>query len=230
MSTPASTRCKNAEAGGKLAVFDVCGTLYRSNTTYDFIDYYLKSGPLYRWALFRILRSSLLIPLRATLEYSLGKDIFRILAVRMLRGCTEQDVCRGASRLVREILSRRQKASVLSLMTTLQSEGYTVALASASLSFVVKEIAAVLNVSHYVACSLESQNGILTGRFLADIRGQKERMISIIFPQWSDLVVVTDNQEDANLILLASRAWIICDRRKRWRWSRAFSGHIAFLE
>jgi HAD superfamily phosphoserine phosphatase-like hydrolase len=219
-----------SDPGEKIAVFDVCDTLYMSNTTYDFIDYYLQSKSLYQLLLFRICRSRPLIPLWVLLGHLYDMDIFRKFAVRLLHGAEEQYIRIKASCFVSEVLFRRENASALALMKRLQKEGYTIVLASASLLFVVEEVASVLSVSEYFACSLESRNGLLTGRYLHDIRGRKDCVIARRFPNCIDLVVVTDNREDINLILKASHAWIVCDQRRRWRWSNVISQHVTFLE
>lgn len=214
----------------RVAVFDVCNTLYKSNTTYDFIDYYLQSESVRKLALFRISRSRFLLPLWVILGRICKTDMFRYFAIGMLRGAREQYVRDKAVRFVEEVLSQRQNESALSLMQRLRNEGYTVVLASGSLLVVVEEIASVLKVREYFACSLESCDGLLTGRYLQDIRGEKDRVIAMRFRRCSDLAVVTDNREDVNLILHASRAWIICDRGKRGRWSDVISQRVVFLE
>lgn len=220
----------NADPQEKIAVFDVCDTLYKSNTTYDFIEYYLQSKSLYHLLLFRICRSRPLIPLWVLLGYIYKMDMFRTLAVRLLRGAKEQHIHNKASCFVREVLSKRQNKTALSLMEALYNEGYTIVLLSASLLLVVEEVASVLNIREYFACSLESRGGLLTGRYLHDIRGKKDCVIAKRFPNYSELVVVTDNREDINMILQASHAWIVCDRRKRWRWSNVISRQVTFLE
>ena len=158
------------------------------------------------------------------------EDVFRLLAVWMLRGVTIESITRESARFVHFFLTTRRNESVASIMQYLREQGYTIVLASSSLSFVVKEIASLLGINAYFACVLESDHEVLTGRYAQDIRGHKHLVLAKHFPNCTDLVVVTDNYEDADLIKTASRSWIICRRERRKRWVGVAPQSTIFVE
>ena len=214
----------------KVAVFDVCGTLYRSNTTHDFIDFYLRSRSLLKSIVFRVFRCGMFIPAWAAVSRTLRMDVFRLLAVGMLRGSPVECVKQESARFVRSVLPRRQKPAVIALMQQLKMQGYTVVLISASLSIVVEEVASSLGIDTFFACDLESENGLYSGRYAHDIIGEKHRVVDEHFPGCTDLLVVTDNYEDAELVRRASRSWIVCEARKQGRWNGIAPSNARFME
>jgi phosphoserine phosphatase len=214
----------------KIAVFDVCNTLYRSNTTHDFVEFYLQHRPSWRLSIFRLLRIKLLGPVWAGLSWAMGRDVFRVISVKMLRGAPAEEMDRMAAEFVRTFLETRAKSRVLLLMDELRREQYRIVLASASFEWVVREIARVLNADGFFACTVAVEHGKIAGRYSCDIRGQKHCVVARQFPRAEDVVAITDNGEDADLIRMSSRAWIVCEQRKHQRWARMGLANSTFLE
>jgi HAD superfamily phosphoserine phosphatase-like hydrolase len=217
-------------SSGKIAVFDVCGTLYSSNTTHDFVEFYLQQRPTWRLSVFKLLRIRLLNLFWASLSWATGRDVFRLISVNMLRGAPAEGMNEMAAAFVRSFLETRARGTVLSLMDELRRENFRIVLASASLEWVVREIARILNADCFFACTVSVDDGRIVGSFSCDIRGQKHRVVAGHFPLAEDVVAITDNREDAELIRMSSRAWIICDKRKRKRWTRMKLQNFTFLD
>lgn len=67
---------------------DICGTLYLSNTTFDFLNFYFSKNSL--WTLFHYIYTSIIGRLiNKTFINIVGVDVTRMLAVLFLKGLNE---------------------------------------------------------------------------------------------------------------------------------------------
>lgn len=206
----------------KVAVFDVCGTLYDANTTSEFIAYYLRKKRRPRYWILQVSRARIMTPIWLALQRLVARDIFRELTIRLLGNESEQAVRAEVSGFVQGVLRRRKKHATMKLLAELKQQGYKIVLASGSLSIVVEAIAVEVEAEVTLACSLEEIGPKLTGRYSHDIAGRKDEIVRQRFPTCSDLVVVTDNREDAKLLEMASTKIVVCPVSRRWRWC----GHL----
>ena len=73
----------------KLIIFDVCWTMYKSNTTFDFIKYVYKVECINSFKL--IFLNSLIVKFSILLLGKLvGRDIYRELFVKLLKGFSKE--------------------------------------------------------------------------------------------------------------------------------------------
>ena len=143
--------------GMKAVVFDVCGTLYDSNTTVDFIVFFLNKVGLRRRALaFSFLRMKLV----AFATYRLFGFNLREKCVRALESWDRGLIERTAVEFVNSELERKKNFFIFSILENYLIDGNVeVYLASASIDSVVKaifEAAVVTRVKQEVA-RLEEQ-------------------------------------------------------------------------
>jgi HAD superfamily phosphoserine phosphatase-like hydrolase len=212
-----------------IAVFDVCGTLYRANTTYDFIEYYLRGRSWLKYKTLRICRLRMFIPLWYAVKILAKCDALRLFGVRLLSGRHIEDVRAAAVDFVVSVLASKKNECTMALLLSLRQQGYEIVLASASISFVVEAIAAVLNVKTALACQLETSGSFLTGRYAHDVCGRKHDAVARAFPSYKELAVITDNREDVPLLRLASKRWVVCSQKKRRRWNDVLA-RVEFIE
>ncbi len=188
-------------------VFDVCGTLYNSNTTFDFVDFVLN----------KIGRKNLLkkFPIRFLLLiiYKLfGLDLYRRLYVRQLRGISISQLNILADSFVLIYLSGKKIEKVHALLDEVRKEN-TVVLCSASIDIVIAAIAKELRISHFFSSSLGLEDGICTGVIASDILGRKSMVISDF--DW----VVTDNKDDLDIIAMTKYRTIISKKKNASFWA-----------
>lgn len=205
----------------KLAVFDVCGTLFRSNTSYDFLSFLHQDKPLAQVLLF--LKDGL--PIRALNRFSIqlfSVDLLRaLLTFFLLRRAQRPQLEKAAHQFVTQYLPTRQVPETHQLLEDLRNQGYRIILLSASYSFIVTEIATTLSIQEYFASTLGYRYDKCTGVFHEDLLFKKASFFADRFPDsHSQLVVVTDNKTDLPLLQQADRAIIICCKKDRSFWCR----------
>lgn len=193
----------------KLAIFDVCGTLYRCNTLFTYI----------RWRMGRLpLPDSFPVKAADSLLRPLGLPLRRLMYVRTLRFMDAQQFQESVCEFAAQVLPQYIRESAVQLLKSLQQNGWRVVLLSGTTDVIVKEVAAVLGVDEFEGSSLEQVNGRLTGRFDDLLAGRKHELLCRYEP-YNELFVCTDNRNDLDLLKLADRRRIYCPHRlvKFWR-------------
>ena len=89
-------------------------------------------------------------------------------------------------------------------------------LASSSLYPIVNVIAARNNAMHFVASELEIKKGEVTGRLVVDLKGIKQTALASYLTDGADneLVVITDNQSDFDLVKMAKYRFIVVSKEE----------------
>ncbi|MGL4482466.1 MAG: hypothetical protein ACRCTW_08075, partial [Lactococcus garvieae] len=75
----------------KIYVFDLCHTLYDSNTTFEFISY-VRGG-----VIFRVLKNKIVKKIVVLLGKLINKDIYRLFFIYQLNGMTKDELLERAS-------------------------------------------------------------------------------------------------------------------------------------
>jgi|GEM_PF-1576477 len=215
----------------KLAVFDVCGTLYRANTMFAFVDAYCRDRRGY--AAFRKLRGSRPARLaNAALHRLTGRDVFRAWTLRWLAGAPAAELAACGERLVQGALAGLALGPVTALLHRLRQDGYTIALASGSLDLVVRPAAEALGAAHWAAATLRyTERGVASGRLQQDLLLAKREWVMASFRDLERLVVVTDNKTDRPLVELADEAYAVTvSERDRRFWTAIGHPMLTLLE
>lgn len=201
----------------KLAIFDVCGTLYTVNTTFDFIRFYhRKKKNYFRWILVSLFQSKFGKLFNKFFGFSLRKHI-----ILSLRNETKLDVGAISKIYVRDELPRKECKLAFDFMKycKLDSSIDEVFLMSASIDPVISSVAQELNVS-YGCSELEIKDGRYTGNLAKDLKGDKINLIKD-----SDVVFfASDNHDDFDLGLI-SRRYVIFTKKKNYNyWMKRIEG------
>ena len=205
-------------------VVDVCGTLVRDDTTLGLLQQHFAHDGLrpLRYMLFKAMtaRKSPLRLAFAVLEKVTGRHLLKHAVVRLLAGDRVEALDQSAAVYAAWLLAQRRVGSVWPLLDSpLRSGG--VVLASASLEPVVAALALAIGARH-VASSLEQFDGVLTGRYAADLTGCKEQALT---EKYGDEVlagrvcVISDNFSDRPLLEKSAQAYVVLHQelhRQRW--------------
>ncbi|WP_162785171.1 HAD-IB family phosphatase [Bacillus sp. P14.5] len=150
-----------------LIVFDVCGTLFKSNTSMDFLDFIFSDNNKYKKIL--ALKKSFLGRVINKVSYKLlGLDLFRLLLTRLLKGQSLNDVSKQSKVFYEEFLTTKMITPIKNKLDNHLALGEDVILVSASYDFLIREIATQLNVRHFRASLMELNNELYTGKYERD--------------------------------------------------------------
>ncbi|MEM7364090.1 MAG: HAD-IB family phosphatase [Pseudomonadota bacterium] len=192
---------------------DVCDTLFRSNTTFDFMAWHDRDDPTTT----QLLRSRHHIWHR--LHYRLtGEDRIRTRVIARLADADAAILQEQGRQFVQTIEKINE---TWKLIRTYQNDGYRVVLLSSSLDCVVRAVAEQLDADWH-ASELGFRDGRCTGVLVRDLLHDKHSVITDHYAT-DNTVMLTDNRTDlacAGLVgqFIAVRAR--SDERARKFWQR----------
>lgn len=195
-----------------MKIFDVCWTMYKSNTTFDFIKFVYKTENIKSFRLI-FLKSQIVKLVLLLLGRLLGRDIYRELFVRLLRGFSRNKLDILSERFYREILIENKINYTFDIFEKINTD--EILLCSASLDVVVAHIANELNVDFF-ASELEFENGVCTGKISKDLLGMKDKILE----NKKIELVVTDNLSDLLLVKKSSKSIILSTPKNISFWKR----------
>jgi HAD superfamily phosphoserine phosphatase-like hydrolase len=197
----------------KIAVFDVCDTLYNVNTTFSFLDNYFAKNKKYLF--FRKISKLFVVKVANYFIYKTFKiDLIRLYGTRFLKNKTYQEIEEFSHIFVYSILKPKIKKQILKMLKKFKNDGYTIVLMSGSYNFIVKEVAKYVEADRYFASKLKESNGYCLGKYEKDILLDKYDVLVENFQNIEDLVVVSDNRSDLTLMKMANKAYAICNKEK----------------
>jgi phosphoserine phosphatase len=201
----------------KLVICDVCDTLYRSNTTFDFIRYFVgrKKSPLRIWFYLLTNRKSPLFFFLIFVGKVSRRDWIRTLALKFLKGTSMEELDSLATSFYTDFLIGRSNVEVFKLLSQ------DAILVSSSIDPVVATIAKA-NGLKFKSSRMEWHQGKATGNLATDITGHKHEIAAEIFSlgSFNQLRVITDNRSDWELVKLADERFVIIkeeSEKKFWR-------------
>ncbi|MGL5490994.1 MAG: HAD family hydrolase [Shewanella sp.] len=191
----------------KIYVFDLCHTLYDSNTTFEFISY-VRGG-----VIFRVLKNKIVKKIVVLLGKLINKDIYRLFFIYQLNGMTKDELLERASSFVEVVLDNKKNTQIHEILEREKKLGSTCVIVSASLDVIVEAVSAHLGIDMFYASELMYEDNKSTGRLKYDLLGEKSNL-SFIKENNDDLeCVVTDNISDLLLVKMA-RTSVILSRLK----------------
>lgn len=213
-------------------VVDVCGTLVQDDTTLGLLRYHFDrfDGRSFHSTVLSLLtaRGS---PLRwafVVLEKATGRHWLKYLLVRLLAGDQASVLDESGRAYVQVLLSRRRVQPVWDRLGQVGQPDHII-LASASLEPVVRPLAEAMG-ARYVSSTLEVRDGVLTGRYVEDLTGQKESAIVRKYGKdalASPFAAFSDNLSDRPLLAKAGYACVVLHREShRARWSNLSADYV----
>ena len=195
----------------KTYLADICWTLYKSNTTQDFIDFvvsdptYLRLRRMYRHRLFR---RALHVWFRLT-----GTDPWRRYVVSRLQGMSRKQLRDSSEAFIHSLENKKVKE-----VWKLLDKADEIVLVSSTLGPVAQAVAKQMPVPPVMvtASGLEYENEIFTGHIADD--KLKCKLTDEQLSQWKPFTVITDNFTDLNIIAQAEEAYIVTyNNRPLWQ-------------
>lgn len=212
----------------RIAVFDVCGTIYQSNTTFDFIYYIYRAS--WRGKIWKFLIGSLL---GKALGYVFSKyfklDIYRETGNRLLKRFTIRQIKVLAAEFVQEYLAERKNEEVIRKMEAYRAKGYQIVLMSASYDFIIEQVASSLQANAYFGSRLKSHNDRYIGGYHFDLKGKKKQVLEANYPQIERLAAISDNQSDLQLLAAANEAFVIINNNKKASFWKSRLANSSFI-
>jgi hypothetical protein len=193
---------KNYFSSNHISIFDICGTLFNANTTFEFIVYYhKKKRHPYKYFL-SILLTSIVGKLIAK---STGFSIRNVL-IGTLAQQKKSDLYSLSYQFYDDKLIHKINAIIFKNFELTSNK----LLLSASIDPVVAIIGEKLHVPYF--CSeLTYINGVSNGKIHTDLKGRKSTMINTPID-----MVYTDNFDDIDLIDLSKKSIIVYRNQKKF--------------
>lgn len=197
-------------------IFDICGTLYKSNTTFDFLSWTFKKNR--KFNLYKKVYSNILWKVfNKFLRHFFHFDLTRILALYFLRGFSKDVLSQKADEFVNSFLITKKNNDVINALNKLKENRSNVMIMSATIDIVAKAIAKSLQVKHFYSSSLKYDDSICCGYLVHDLLGNKS---SFLKDNISIAAVFTDDLSDADILELAKEKNIIIYKKTSLKWSK----------
>ena len=206
-------------------MLDVCDTLFLSNTTFDYLRWYLRRRSPNKLTRLKLLVSKFspkfwYLILKGRFQ---KKDIIRYQAISLLKGESLVRLKAEASLFYEQFLASRKNQKVWKLLTDLHEKfpGDERVLVSSSLDIIISEVADRLGISEFYASELEVRNGIITGRLASDVHGQKHLLVKHKLEGDYETIAVTDNLSDMEMAKQCGSVYIVVYKPKQLKqWTR----------
>lgn len=202
------------DSSRRLLLVDLCGTLYDSNTTYDFLHDYLAKDPAYQRFESKYRKIAYRLANRV-----LPGDFRRTRAVSYLKGHSRPALLAAA----REFLASTSPIAVVRRrVAELSTNHDRTVLVSSSLDFIVEAARDILGFDEFRAARLRYSGDTCEGEFEDDLLGVKHRLIAREFGH-DRCTFITDNADDAACRDLVDRLIGVAradDKRATGFWQR----------
>jgi len=204
--------CGGFASAKTCVVFDVCNTLYRENTTFEFIRFYNKKR--FRWRFVQAAVSRRISPLYwifAVIFKAVGFDVPRRVVIASLANEKEAALRSSARQYVQRRLPMQTITMVHARFRHHRARGDRIVLISNSMNIVIEAIAETLDVE-WRGSTLGFDKGRCSGKLEADLTGRKLQVVQTLLAEYETpphLIVYTDNLSDRTLVEAADEAIVI---------------------
>ncbi|WP_435235711.1 HAD family hydrolase [Psychromonas sp. PT13] len=191
-------------------IFDICGTLYNSNTTMDFCEWRCDS-----LILKSLLRLSKTLPLKVVNKILIKLfhfDFIRVFHIYTLKNKTVEQIKLDSLNFVDAFLEFKKIDEVHEQLARFQKED--ILLVSATIEPVAKAIAERLGNIEYLSTTLDCDNEIYVGKILEDLLGNKHQY----FQGKKIDFIITDNKSDYELCLMSKEINIVSKEKNVSFW------------
>ena len=195
-----------------MIVFDICDTMYDSNTTFDFMDYMFLKNTKYK--IMRKISRNLFFKVINKIVFKIFKiDLTRVIFLKYLSGFTRIELEKEVNDFYKEYLVSKKRSNIISLLKKLKKENKNILLMSATIDIVAKRIATEFDVK-FISSKLAFSKEICLGELEYDLLGQKDNYIKEEIE-----LVVTDNLSDISLVKIAKKSIILSKKKNIGFWN-----------
>lgn len=201
-----------------IVIVDICGTLYNSNTTFDFLDFYVKKKT---YRVFRAISKNILWKIFNKICLVLLKvDVTRKIAVGFLRGQSKETLMQEVDVFYTQKLSYLEQKEVLELVRQYKSDGKRVILVSATLDFIAKKVSEKIDIPEVYSTELNYKGSVCQGTIQQDLLSNKLAFLKSKGFNTPFDVTITDNFSDSKLLTATKYAIIISKVKDKARWEK----------
>lgn len=185
-----------------MIIFDICDTMYDSNTTFDFLDYVFQEEKKYIF--YRKMSKTIPVKIINKLVFKLFNfDLIRSFFLLRLKGKRRDDLKLLVNKFYDNVLVHKERSEIIDLLNKNKNKNKEILLASATIDIVAEKIANEFSVN-YISSKLGYYDGICSGKLFLDLLEKKEKFIN------HDVdLVVTDNVSDLALVKKANSSVIL---------------------
>ena len=196
----------------KINIFDICGTMYDSNTTFDFLDYMFLENK--RYQIMRKMSKIIFFKIVNKIIFqAFNIDLFRIVFLRYLKGMTRKELENKVNDFYKKVLEFKKIDDVILLLNKIKKEDKKIILVSATIDIIAQRIAKEFSLD-FISSKLSFDKEICLGTLEYDLLGKKDSYIK------EDIeLVVTDNISDLNLIRVSKKSVIISKKKNIKFWN-----------
>ena len=177
------------QAARKILLLDVCHTLHLSNTTFEFLAWYLPENPAYQAIAKK--HTSLFNRISMRLGFT---DTIREQAITLLAGIPCNELENAATAFTKTL---QPINTVQAQVNEYLKLGYEPVLLSSSLDFIVNSVAQLLAIETVHATELNYKDAICLGTINKDLLHSKASVIKHHY-KGTDSAFITDNRTDFN--------------------------------
>ena len=205
----------------QIAIFDVCDTLYNVNTTFQFLDQFLINNKKYFF--FRKISKLFLVKVLNYFFYKLfDVDFIRTLGTLFLKGKKVEEIKNFTYKFVQNNLALEIKKIIAIKINYYKNKGYQIVLMSGSYDFIINEVANYFNINEFYASKLKIVDGVYTGKYDKDILIKKNELLMEKYDTIDELVVISNNKTDLNLMMSADQAYAVCNKEKDFKFWKSY--------
>ena len=217
---------ENEKGLSHLIVFDVCNTLFYSNTTLDFIEFVLRNNKTnLRLFLFFFINKKVspLFWILLVVEKCAVDNLIRNLSITLLKGISKKQIYDFGKRFVKEYLPSKAIPQVHDMLRQAIGAKAEVYLISDSLDPVIRPLAGNFFLN-YMAGELEFRDESFTGR----LKPFKEKLKSVNKMReaagYKRVTAISDNKSDRQLLETVDAGYaIVHKKRDRTFWQQSAS-------
>lgn len=200
-----------------ILIIDICGTLYDSNTTFDFVKF--KFGKTSQYMPIGLCRKSRVICRLNHYWFKLfGKDVLRSKLIKILKGYTSEEIGGMVSDFYDQYLIPRKNKESFDVIEKYRNNNARLILVSATLDVIAKEVAKREHILEWAASQLLYDEGKCLGTLGNDLLdGKLETTLSLTKGYAYD--VITDNYGDSDIIKESAHAYLVQYKNRRDKWS-----------
>jgi len=205
-----------------IIIIDICGTLYRSNTTFDFLEHFFAGNAARRFVI-GLYKVKPAVAVNKILYSILKIDLLRTIAVHFLKGYSWQIVAEAAQKLVGEVLESKIQHPVIDVVNQINHAGNKLIIVSSTLDCIAGEVARRFGIETFYASELDYTNGVCAGRIKNDLLDRKLKSIEVkgLHPPFG--MIISDNLSDAPLMAVSRFSYIVTRRGRLKKWKNIVS-------
>lgn len=208
---------------------DLCDTLYRSNTTHDFLNYSFGNDENY--LSLKRKNSSFMFKVINKLSNNIFKyDMSRVLITKILKDRSKAEIEKLVDDFIENFLSEKKIESIHKIIDTYKTDGYKVIIISASYGFIAKRIAIRLGIDECITSEAEIIDSKFTGKVKEDILYTKFSKFKNKFSSYDNLVMITDNETDYSFVKETAKSYIVINKRNKLFWEQRKEEKFIFME